>query len=654
MKLDDGIVDGPCAEAYGQGTMLVIGIRLSLVGLLGWIGCWIATQHPLWPWLQLSGTVLCFAVTVLRPAWFAGMFPFLLVVGDAYPATGQLLFQEYDSLLLGAISGALLRTKQFATLEQAQAREWLPWIMWAISVGLGLAIGWTVLPANEWGDQLSLYFANTNSLRVAKGHAWGILFAVFLLTQRTTPESLTKYRHSFVTGVQCAALVVGIWVLLERWLFESIFDFSHEYRATGPFFSMHIGDHHLDAFIVLAFPLAWIGIDRFEKSLACLWASTLWASALTVLLLYAAIATMSRATIIIIMLQMLAIIILKAWPPARATSLPRIYWRSFFLVSASLGMVAVAALLGLSETAIRERFTHSENDWNTRFEHWKKAVDPTHFTLQQVFLGHGLGTFPTFMARSMELPIPPLRWSSDDGGKIEIRGGWPLYLDRVQWPASHDSQSIAMRITHSDSDGTPASIFASRCYQALLQSYELTEVEIAIPSDVNGQHFELELPAPQISSNSPAQRIWRPETLSISMHGRGIATLAHVGIDISNRLPTDISAKGSSPWIFTCDDLLVWRAQNAMVHTYFEQGILGIAGLLFLASILFPRRIQKVNPRTIQDGRMLSVSLIGVCLVATIGSLLDTPSLAGLILGEIACYQSLQTRSFIASLGAGR
>lgn len=634
--------------------MLVIGIRLPLVGLLGWIGCWIATQHPLWPWLQLSGTVLCFAVTALRPAWFAGMFPFLLVVGDAYPATGQLLIQEYDSLLLGAISGALLRTKQYTTLERAQIREWLPWILWAISVALGLAFGWMALPATEWGDQLSLYFANTNSLRVAKGHAWGILFAGFLLTQRTTPEGLTKYRQSFVTGVQCAALVVGIWVFLERWLFESIFDFSHEYRATGPFFSMHIGDHHLDAFIVLAVPLAWIGIDRFERSLACLWASTL-----TVLMLYAAIATMSRATIIIMMLQMLAIVILKAWHPSRATSLPSISWRGFFLVCASNGIVAVAvavaALLGLPGTAIRERFTHSENDWNTRLEHWKKAVDPTHFTPQQIFLGHGLGTFPTFMAQSMELPIPPLRWRSDDGGKIEIRGGWPLYLQRVQWPASHDSQSIAMRITHFDGDETPTSIFARRCYQALLQSYESTEVEIAIPRDADDQHFELELPAPEISSNSPTQRIWRPETLSISMHGQGIATLAHVGIDRSDRLPTDIrakSSKGSSPWIFTCDDLLVWRAQNAMVHTYFEQGVLGIASLLFLATILFPWRIQKVNPRTIQEGRMLLISFLGVCLIATIGSLLDTPSLAGLILGTIACYQSLHTRSIIALVGA--
>ncbi|MCY2984037.1 MAG: O-antigen ligase family protein [Planctomycetota bacterium] len=510
---------GTRARENGAGTTLVIGIRLLLVGLLGWIGCWIATQHPLWPWLQLSGTVLCFAVATTRPAWFAGMFPFLLVVGDAYPATGQLLFQEYDSLLLGAISGALLRTKQHTTLERAQAREWLPWILWAISVALGLALGWMALPATEWGDQLSLYFANTNSLRVAKGHAWGILFAVFLLTQRTTSESLTKNRQSFFKGVQCAALVVGIGVLLERLLFESIFDFSHEYRATGPFFSMHIGDHHLDAFIVLATPLAWVGIDRFQKSLACLWASTL-----TVLMLYAAIATMSRATIIIITVQMLAIVILKAWHESRATSLPRISWRGFFLVSACLGIVAVAALLGLRGPAIRERFTHSENDWNTRVEHWKKAVDPKHFTLQQIFLGHGLGTFPTFMAQSMELPIPPLRWRSDDGGKIEIRGGWPLYLERAQWPASHDSQSIAMRITHSDSDGTPTSIFASRSFKALLQSYESVEVAIAVPRDADDQQFEFVLPAPKISSNSPTQRIWRPETLSISMHGQGIAT----------------------------------------------------------------------------------------------------------------------------------
>ena len=638
---------GLCAQADEPGRMLAIEIRLALVALLGWIGCWIATQHPVWPWLQLFGTVLCFAVTALRPAWFAGMFPLLLVIGDAYPATGQLLFQEYDSLLLGAISGAILQKNRTTTVERAQAREWLPWIMWAISVGLGLTLGWRALPATEWGDQLSLYFANTNSLRVAKGHAWGILFAVFLLTRANTTAGLTMHRQNFVRGVQAAALLVGIWVVVERWLFESIIDFSHEYRATGPFFSMHIGDHHLDAFIVLALPIAWMRIDRFQKSFAYIWAS-----GLTVLMLYAAMATMSRATIITIMLQILAIVLLMVWYPSRTISLPRISGRGFVLVSASLGIVAVAALLGLPTTAIRSRFTQSESDWNTRLEHWKKAVDPTHFTLQQVLLGHGLGTFPTFMAQSMKLAIPPLRWRSDDGGKIEIRGGWSLYLERVQWPASHEPQSISMRITHSNSDGTPTSIFARRCFQALLQSYESAEVAIAIPRDADEQQIEFLLPAPKISKNTPAQRMWRPETISISMNGQGIATLTNLGINSRDLLPTDINSKGSSPWIFTCDDLLVWRSQNAMVHTYFEQGILGIAGLLSLATILMPRSNRTVTPGIIHDGRVLLISLLGIGLIGSIGSLLDTPSLAGLILGTVACYQSLHARSLRASVYA--
>ncbi len=67
----------------------------------------LASLHPVWPLCALSLVVIVFGVTYLVPGLFPGLVPIALVAGDAYPWTGQLLFQEYDYVLMASASGVV-------------------------------------------------------------------------------------------------------------------------------------------------------------------------------------------------------------------------------------------------------------------------------------------------------------------------------------------------------------------------------------------------------------------------------------------------------------------------------------------------------------------------------------------------------------------
>src|SRR5690606_30169985 len=56
-------------------------------------------------------------------------------------------------------------------------------------------------------------------------------------------------------GLLLGLLGVSLVALCERWLFVGLFNFSHAYRVSGPFSSMHTGDGHIDIWLATTIPL---------------------------------------------------------------------------------------------------------------------------------------------------------------------------------------------------------------------------------------------------------------------------------------------------------------------------------------------------------------------------------------------------------------
>ena len=78
-------------------------------------------------------------------------------------------------------------------------------------------------------------------------------------------------------------------------------------------------------------------------------------------------------------------------------------------------------------------------------------------------------------------------------------------------------------------------------------------------------------------------------------------------------------------WFFTSDrDHLPWHAKNLFVHTYVEQGALGLGVLLLALATAFVRLLRQ--PTRLQThAATLLAALVGVTTVGLVDSLLDMP-----------------------------
>ncbi|MFM7927701.1 MAG: hypothetical protein ACKO9Q_08290, partial [Pirellula sp.] len=103
-----------------------------------------------------------------------------------------------------------------------------------------------------------------------------------------------------------AGLYVGLVVLVERWMFPGLWHWKEVYRATGPFFPMHIGDQHIDAFLAIILPMVWANLwhPNVEKKERWFCASVL------IFILHAAFATMSRATLATLLIEVCLLVCL--------------------------------------------------------------------------------------------------------------------------------------------------------------------------------------------------------------------------------------------------------------------------------------------------------------------------------------------------------
>ena len=654
---------------------------LAVILLLAAIG--VAAAHPVWPMWLSGGVIVSFLLSCGVARAFPFLYPVLLVAGDAYPFTGQLVLQEYDSLLLGSLAGWTLRqfwaahaeldsktAGQRAAINPGQSvGAWLPWAGLAISVVIALGVGLSRLPSAPWGDQLSAYFTDHNAWRIAKGYAWGILFAA--ITMRQSGNGIVVWLRAFGRGMQLAAVYVALVMLLERTIFEDWVDFERQFRAVGPFFTMHIGDQHVDAFIVLAIPFAWIvGGGKAATRLAV-------GAFISLLMIFASLATMSRGTIAAVMLQIVLLALVFAIPARRASALAMLTRSSTLIVASAVVLLAIVAAIWKAD-AIHGRFARSGADWQTRVDHWARMITDTRPL--DWCLGRGMGTLPTMMAKQQGRATPPVSWVGGSSvGALRLEPGWPLYVERYAWPA--DSRPLTLQLTIAPEPGeliasnaasdkglvdevpaankTTTQLHLFRCYKSMLHSYESTTAEVAVRHDplrvtqeTDLQNASVTLPKPAIETYKPKARVWRPEAVGMSVSGdRGLMLWGS-----SNIGPAPwISASHSAPWTFTCDDHLIWRAKNAGVHLLYEHGMIGLIAFAALVWRVFCSRgqIDAADPSR-GNRRYALVALVGFGVVAFFGTLIDTAWITALVLAVMAYAQRSASVSMANTTEMGR
>jgi hypothetical protein len=270
----------------------LLGLPVTLASLLA--GVALAAHHPanapfavaLWlAWVLVAWRLGC--------AWLF-VLPALLPVASLAPWTGWVVFEEFDLLLLGALTGGYARAVRPArAVRQPSAAPITldtPACLAMSALALLTLAGLVRGLADAGGPLFGWFHAQAdamNSLRVAKSTLVLLLMAPLAVRQigHDPHGAFRLVAQGMVAG---AALLCAL-VIRERAAFPGLLDWQLPYRTTAWFWDMHVGGAAIDAYLAITTPfVAW-----------ALWAARSWwrwltAAALAVLWAYAGLTTYAR------------------------------------------------------------------------------------------------------------------------------------------------------------------------------------------------------------------------------------------------------------------------------------------------------------------------------------------------------------------------
>jgi hypothetical protein len=601
--------------------------RRALAVLLGVFGIALAARYCLSAGCATPSVFAIAGIVCATSSLWCWALPVVLVAGDLYPWTGSLLVSERDLFLTSALVVLLWHTTLNGSSLSKHRRMWILWLPLAVSVGVSVFRGWHFLQPSIFGDDLSLYGSQWNAVRVAKGFAWGIVLAPFLTAE--IGRNVNAFRL-FTAGVQTSAFFVAMAVIYERAISVGLFDLHQLYRASGPFFSMHTGGQHIDAFWALALPFLFLPPVRSQSRFG-------WPIRFVILLTayYAIAATMSRAIIVWAALAAFILVVLNL--VLRASKIT-VRQTAIFTVLAVVMLCACAFAIFQIEP-IRARFIQSRDDLLSRWQQWSAITSAAGHGWAPVIFGNGMGTVPTIASVAFGHPLrtAELTLLKNDDVALRIRPGKKVYVEQLvnaQAPGPWTLRGSLRRVG-------PTRLHAYVCEKTLFDSMRCVESSFAYRGQGDAwQQFTWSIDLSTLPSAAQGSWLTCPMTIAFSASGEsGAVDLRHLRLTdaMGNDLLENTSFHSKSArWFFTSDDHSSWRAENLWLHLYLEQGALGVVSFAWLVLGTISLLVRQLTITRDASPGVFLMAITGFLAIGTFGSLLDTPWIVQLLCALLA------------------
>jgi hypothetical protein len=621
-------------------------------------GLWLSLNHCIAPvWITAAYVILTGLSFASKTFWLAAITP-IVVLGSLYPWTGDMVFAEYDVGLFAILGGRLLGQRlRYQTMGLLWWFVALVWMFAAIR-------GWLSLPNAEPGDQLSLYTTGYNAIQQAKVILYAMALVPMLVSVFSGQGEVSSPTASdrFGLGVLISALGAGIVVIAERYVTVGLWDWDRIMRAAGPCMTMHIGDQHLDAFWALTLPY----VITLRKAS---WRAMAIQSLLILVVAYSIFATMSRT--IIVSSAMIAIAISlaqlthfngKGLIPLAIKNRPKLrvrFLHAFGSTIVATCLVSVVLVFWFAGEAIPKRFSAATEGLSARIDHWKSVWRMTNESTTGFWLGTGLGTHPIEFRRFSGRPQQPVSLVTRDGRRgLRLFAGEQIYVAQ----ALNATKTLPWNVELSLMRSSPnCDVDMSLCHQVLLQSEDCV-VGVRIPTaaqDENGlerRSFRFTQSPIDVSNPKDEERHkWCPNGFSLFAIGNAgehieIFDLDIVDVSGNHILQNADFQAGSRHWFFICDDHIIWRAKNCLLHLLVEMGLIGlVVNLALAASISFKCIYLSINQRC-WPAFTVVLSLVGFLAIGLFGTLVDTPWILLMVVTQLAIGQGLALQATTTEL----
>lgn len=633
--IDRGVASLSPWRRCGRGALaaLAVGAGIALAG-----------HHPVAPWTLLLGFLSWCAVVAWRPTLWLFVLPAALPVLNFAPWTGWMVVDEFDLLWLGVVGGVCARRACEGHVPGVRpvdrpgpARTFVAaaWVFAAASM-VAFVLGLSAVQ----GGAFSLFQGYADPL-----NAWRVFKSVVmaatlwpLLRREVQSDPSVTVRH-LGWGMVAGLAVVSLAVLWERLAYTGLWDFSSRYRTTALFWDMHVGGAAIDAYLALATPfVVWaLWITRTPLRWAVL-------AALALLTAYACLTTFSRGVYVAVLGALLLLVFLMRW---RRWPALRIRWRVLAGIALSVVLtLEVAAVLGLG-SYMRERISSSDQDLDSRRQHWQNGLNLMHGPADWLF-GIGAGRLPASYAREV-----PRREFPGDVQFISPQAAQESSFVRVLGPRTRSdidglfalTQRVSlnpggMRVVRFEARAAvQTDVYVSLCELHLLYPRRCQSAWLRMPpTGSQWQPGAVVLQGPTLSVGSA----WAPRqgVFSVSVFDAGreidIRRLSLAGLNRVEQLVNGDFAQGMARWFPSAQGYYVpWHIDNLWLELLIERGLFAMVafaacmacavGCLVAAILRRDRAASPIAP-------FLAASLCGGLCIGLISSVMDVPRVALLLM----------------------
>lgn len=297
----------------------------------------------------------------------------------------------------------------------------------------------------------------------------------------------------------------------------------------------------------------------------------------------------------------------------------------------------------LGSSYMGERLSTVEQDWELRIDHWSEAVRMMPNDWPTALFGAGLGSYPRtyYWGNTQGLRPGSFRYETDIVGNNYLRLAAPVHprgysevlrhLQRVRL-APDTNYRLTLDVKRSD---PKAVVWLAICERWLLYPQTCVSSTIKLgEADDRWRRYEMTFYSAGMGQRHGALSrlpgMGAPVQLELASGDQGgVVDIDNVSLRARDSGPELVRngdfTQGQAGWFFTSDrDHLPWHIKNFYVHTYFEQGWLGVVamGLLLLYA---GGRLAGSAWHGRVDAAVFLAALTGALLVGGFDSLFDVP-----------------------------
>ena len=285
---------------------------------------------------------------------------------------------------------------------------------------------------------------------------------------------------------------------------------------------------------------------------------------------------------------------------------------------------------------VSARFSDRSGAVRDRMVHWQDTLNMMDSSSVAQFFGMGVGRFPALFFWRSPRTTPPGTFTIMDepgnrylrlGGTHDSLGGVTLYYAQYVIPEPYRDLTLSLDVR---STFPKARVKAGMCESLLLYSENCEAKILPLKKiDSSWQHLEIKfttrnLGMPHRFGKKPVQA-WL------------VNPIGGTHIDVDNVRLTDFAGnnllkngdftEGGDHWLFSVSNFWPWHIESIWVHTFFEQGWLGLI-LLAVLMVYAACRLLMLASRGQLIALAMFVSLVGFATVGTFNSLFEFPRVA--------------------------